>query len=115
MWFKITWPTGLTTHESSETQNREAYAMERWGQDSLEAVEALGVKIEHAVHEELVSLGIISEPPSAEPVASGDSSTGETAVQEPMPEPAATAETAPPSETAATSDTGFADTQPAAA
>lgn len=103
MWFKVTWPTGLVTHEASEALSREALAMERWGKNTLEEVEAYGVKIEHAVHEELVSLGLVhadapvaDAAPAETPVPTLDTADiVETAPTSPIPEPTESTPSAP--------------------
>lgn len=43
--YEITWPSGLTTVESSETLTADAYAMERWGLNSAAEVAEHGVLI----------------------------------------------------------------------
>jgi hypothetical protein len=112
MWFKITWPSGLVTHEASEAMSREALAMERWGKNTLEEVEAFGVKIEHAAHEELVSLGLVhadapvaDAAPAETPVPTLDTDAiVETVPTSPTPEPTESTQSAPETETKVYSD-----------
>jgi hypothetical protein len=86
MWFKVTWASGAVAHMDSETQTPAALAMERWGH-SLEEVEALGVRIEHAIPGELAALGLVHVD-----------------APEVTPEPAATSEMEPSSETQETTE-----------
>lgn len=92
MWFKVTWPSGLVSHMQSEVTSPAALAMERWGQNSLEHVHAMGVSIEEAAHADLVALGL----------AAADQAPSEP--QAATPDQAATAETAPTSEIPETTD-----------
>ena len=46
--FKITWPNGTETTEVSESETLAAYAMERWGCNTMEELTAMNVKLAFA-------------------------------------------------------------------